>query len=174
MKDYPIYTDQKRGRSFLMRNNWNEVKADYVNGMTYSELSKKYGISVSTISKRGGKYGWSELRKRTGRKIDTKIVNSAVERQIRLLSSIQDATEAIVKRVKEQVEDSEQFISPAELYSCTKTLSSCMQILGIQSALDEQEQEARIAKLRKEAREETEEDKTIRVVMSKEVEDFCA
>lgn len=41
---------------------WNAVKQDYIDGMSYGQLATKYGKSKTSIYNRGNAEGWGNLR----------------------------------------------------------------------------------------------------------------
>lgn len=61
---------------------WGRVRQSYMAGMSYKELSQKYGVSVKTIQNRASKEGWvkekGKIREEVGEKIHARIVRVRV------------------------------------------------------------------------------------------------
>lgn len=53
---------------------WTEVVKDYQeNGLSYSELSKKYEISISTLKKAAARQSWTRTKERKAKETNTKV-----------------------------------------------------------------------------------------------------
>jgi uncharacterized protein YjcR len=61
---------------------WGRVRQSYMAGMSYKELSQKYGVTVKTIQNRASKEGWvkekGKIREEVGEKIHARIVRVRV------------------------------------------------------------------------------------------------
>ena len=130
---------------------WKKIKAEYIRGVSYRKLADKYGVSFSSIQKRGAKEKWTDLRKRSSRKSDEKIVESVASREAKRVDGIQTVADLLLERIKEGVTKGTLIIDSQSIRQITASLKDLRDIKGIKSELDMQEQMARIDKLRKEA-----------------------
>jgi transposase-like protein len=71
-----------------MATDWAKIKREYISGNgSYTDLANKYGVSFSTLSKRGASEKWTETREKqlqriseeTERKVAEKIADSESE-----------------------------------------------------------------------------------------------
>ncbi|MBR6271393.1 MAG: hypothetical protein IKR26_04495 [Lachnospiraceae bacterium] len=82
---------------------YNKIKADYIAGKSYRQLSEKYGIPESTLRKKGAKEQWRRLRNKTGTKTEQKIVERIADRQADRAIQISDVAEALLRQIALQV-----------------------------------------------------------------------
>ena len=133
---------------------WKKIKAEYIAGGTsYRKLADKYGVSFSTLRKVAAKEQWTELRNNAGAKRDTvlaeKIGNKSAQiddKYFRLVDKLFDKAEEVI--------DNTPIWQPTLLKEMATTMKYLKECKGIKSEADIREQEARIAKLQKEAQEE--------------------
>lgn len=160
---------------------WNRIRRDYIAGKgSYRELAAKYGVPYRTLADRAKAEKWVELRNQSRAKAASKTVeavaeaNSRIDTRIygaadRLLGILERSMEeldarVITKRFKVKTETLETVteyrsiereqqapIDRAGLRQLTGALAELKDILDVRCALDEEEQRARIEKLRAEA-----------------------
>lgn len=151
---------------------WRKIKAEYIRGVSYRRLADKYGVSFSSIQKRGAKEKWTDLRKMSSRKSDEKIVESVASQEARRVDGIQTVADMLLEKIKEGVADGSLIIDSQSIRQITASIKDLREIKGYKSELDMQEQLARIEKLRKESQTE-EESKDIRVVIENSLDDYA-
>ena len=151
---------------------WKKIKAEYIRGASYRILAEKYGVSFSSIQKRGAKEKWTDLRKMSSRKSDEKIVESVASQEARRVDGIQTVADMLLEKIKEGVADGSLIIDSQSIRQITASIKDLREIKGYKSELDMQEQLARIEKLRKDAQTE-EESKDIRVVIENSLDDYA-
>ena len=151
---------------------WKKIKAEYIRGVSYRRLADKYGVSFSSIQKRGAKEKWTDLRKISSRKSDEKIVESVASQEARRVDGIQTVADLLLEKIKEGVADGSLIIDSQSIRQITASIKDLREIKGYKSELDMQEQLARIEKLRKDAQTE-EESKDIRVVIENSLDDYA-
>lgn len=89
---------------------WNTVKTEYVTTRsTYSQLSEKYHVSIGNISKVSRREGWREQRKKFEQKVFTKTANKAAAKEANHLARLMDATNKAIGVAMEAFEDDKQF-----------------------------------------------------------------
>lgn len=151
---------------------WKKIKAEYIRGVSYRRLADKYGVSFSSIQKRGAKEKWTDLRKMSSRKSDEKIVESVASQEANRVNGIQTVADMLLEKIKEGVEDGSLITDSQSIRQITASIKDLREIKGYKSELDMQEQLARIEKLRKEVQTE-EESKDIRVVIENSLDDYA-
>ena len=151
---------------------WKKIKAEYIRGVSYRRLADKYGVSFSSIQKRGAKEKWTDLRKISSRLSDEKIVESVASQEARRVDGIQTVADMLLEKIKEGVSDGSLIIDSQSIRQITASIKDLREIKGYKSELDMQEQLARIEKLRKDAQTE-EESKDIRVVIENSLDDYA-
>lgn len=145
---------------------WNKIKKEYVStGLSYRQLSEKYGVSHSQLMKRGAAEKWTELRKKKGRIAEERFVEKIAERDSKIDAAIFDAAmllmNAYIKSISSMAEEP---IPPSMLKDYGTALKSIQSVLEKPTELDIQEQKARIDKLKKEsAQEESSKDVEIQI-----------
>ena len=79
----------------MPKTDWIKIKNEYINtGISQRKLAEKYGISVSTLTKRANKEKWQQAKETQCKKIETalqqktadKIVKSEVDRIANILA----------------------------------------------------------------------------------------
>lgn len=153
---------------------WKKIKADYIRGTSYRKLAEKYGVSFSIISKRGMREKWTDLRKQTGKKAETKIVESIADQQAKRAVKLYDTAEMLLRKIATQIADAEQsglLLPYQEVAAYSTALERLQRVLSVKSDKDLEEQQARINKLRKEAMIE-EKTQEIKVVISDDLEEY--
>jgi uncharacterized protein YjcR len=119
--------------------------------VSYRKLADKYGVSFSTIQKVGAKEKWTDLRKKSSRKADEKIVESVASREAKRVDGIQTVADMLLEKIKEGVMNGTLIVDTQSIRHITSSLKDLRDIKGYKSELDMQEQLARIEKLRKDA-----------------------
>lgn len=151
---------------------WQKIKADYVAGGTsYRKLCQKYGVSLTTLQRTAKREGWTKLRQQAADKADTKLTdeigNRTAERSVKII----DVADKLLEKISETI-DKMDTIDSQSLKHFTSALKDIKDIKGFKSDLDLREQEARIAKLQKEAEPESEGAEEIKVVIVGDAEAY--
>lgn len=153
---------------------WKKIKAEYLRTQkSYRELSEKYGVSFSTLQKIGAEEKWTDLRKKSRRKAEEKLVESVAEAEAKKADKIQTVADLLLEKIDEKVKSGEFLIEARDVRALTAALKDLREIKGYKSDLDMQEQMARIEKLRKEASDDdANKDTTIVVEMKGELDSW--
>jgi hypothetical protein len=130
---------------------WQKIKAEYAaGGISLRKLSEKYGVSFSTIQKKSMEEKWGELRKKSRRKTEEKIIETVSSMEADKATDIIDVADKILGKIYEMLgEDS--IHTTQSIKNLTSALKDLKEIKGFKSEADMREQEARIEKLRREA-----------------------
>ena len=172
---------------------WQAIKTEYITtDISLRKLSEKYGVRYATVQDRSKKEEWITLRDQhrtsTVSKSISKISNKQADKLARiegitdkLLMKLEQAVdeldlEIIKKKVKTEDVNGETttetmiaqeggIVDRAGLRHLTAALKDLKEIQMLKSELDRQEQEARIANLRKQAEKEEKQDKDVTIVI---------
>lgn len=133
---------------------WKAIKAEYIRGGTsYRKLCAKYGVSFSNLTRRAGKEKWTDLRQQSEDRSTTKIIEKVSDESSDKGTKIIDVANKLLDRLSQAI-DIMDVIDTQSLKQITSALKDLKDIKGYKSAIDLKEQEARIAKLEKEAKNE--------------------
>jgi DNA-directed RNA polymerase specialized sigma subunit len=150
---------------------WQKIKAEYISGgISLQRLSEKYGVSFSTIQKKSMEEKWSVLRKKGRRKAEEKLVEAVSEKNAKIDDRYFRLVDKLMQRAEETIENTPVWSVNGlkEMATAMKYLKECK---GVKSEADIREQEARIAKLQKEAQEEAK-DNEIQIIIGTEAEEY--
>ena len=132
---------------------WQQIKTEYITTDTsYRKLAKKYGLNYSSICERGKNERWVEERDQFRVKTQSETIEAIGAQQVDRAARILTVADKLLNRIEAMVEDGEPTdMSPKSIRALTAAVRDLKEIQGVKSHLDEQEQEARIANLRKQA-----------------------
>lgn len=133
---------------------WGKLKREYIKGGTsYRKLSEKYGVPFGTLKRHALEEGWGKLRAKAEQKADTKLVESVSTQNAKVGADIYAAADLLLQRLTESV-NALKCMDSQSLRQFTAALKDLKDIKNIRSDRDLREQEARIAKLIKDAEKE--------------------
>ena len=144
---------------------WKRIKAEYIAGGTsYRKLAEKHKVSFSTLRKVAAKEQWTELRNKTRAKMDTKISDSVSDKEADKAVNIIDVADKLLCKISELMDAVP--LDTQSMKHLTSALKDLKEIKGFKSDADMREQEARIAKLQREAENEDDTVSQIEVVFN--------
>jgi hypothetical protein len=133
---------------------WKRIRADYIaGGISYRKLAEKYGVSFNTLKTRATEEQWYRLRQQKDHKTTTKVIESLSDKE----SKIDDKYFRLVDKLfdkAEEVIDNTPIWQPTTLKEMATTMKYLKECKGVKSEADMREQEARIARLRKEVEDD--------------------
>ena len=150
---------------------WKAIKAEYIaGGIGYKKLADKYGVSFSSLRGIAGKEKWTDLRQQCEDKSTTKTIEKVSDESSDKGTKIIDVANKLLDRLSLTI-DMMDVIDIQSLKHITSALKDLKDIKGYKSAMDLKEQEARIAKLEKEAQAEKQ-DNEIRVTIECDLDEY--
>lgn len=158
-----------------MAADWAKIKTEYVTNpdASYRELSQKYGVHYTNIAKKASKEGWQQLRQQHAIAVQTKAQTAVERKQVRRASKIDEAADMLLDKVMEFMAASEDMmVNTQSMKHISGVLKDIKEIKGMKSEADIREQEARIAKLRRDAERDESANEPVRVVMEGELEEY--
>lgn len=152
---------------------WKAIRLEYIAGeISYRKLAEKHGVSFSTLKEVARREKWTDLRKSAQHKADTKFAEMVGKKQAERSAKILDVADKLLDKISETIEGmGADILCSQSLKHLTSALKDLKEIKGVKSEIDLREQEARIAKLEKEAQEEKE-DNNIVVEMGADAEGY--
>ena len=151
---------------------WSKIKAEYVAGGTsYRKLAAKYGVPFSNLKNIAIKEQWTQLREQAKNRTTTKLVENISKQNAKIDDKYFRLVDQLFDKAAEVIANTTtwQATSIKEMATAMKYLKECK---GVKSEADIREQEARIAKLQKEAEAEDMENSEIKVVIEGSLEAY--
>ena len=137
---------------------WNKIKTEYLTSDTsYRKLAQKYGVNATTIAKKASKEDWVSQRQQQANRTLSKTLTAVSNRQVNRAARLQEVADKLLKKIEAAVDDYNMevlLVDRQSLRQITGALKDIKDIQMIRSEADLREQEARIAKLLKEAERE--------------------
>jgi hypothetical protein len=150
---------------------WKRIKAEYIAGGTsYRKLAAKYDVPFGTLRRVAKQEGWTQKRTQAEHRADTKLLEDIVEQNAKIDDRYFRLVDKLMQRAEETIENTPVWSINGlkEMATAMKYLKECK---GVKSEADIREQEARIAKLQKEAQEEAK-DNEIQIIIASEAEEY--
>lgn len=123
---------------------WKKIKREYIaGGVSYKDLSEKYGVSQSTLRKTGAREHWADLRNAAGTREEQKVVEAVSAQNARFYDAVNLALEAACEYLRSPGQ-----MRAVDLKDVTTALKNLRDLKGIKSDIDVEEQRARIEALR--------------------------
>lgn len=150
---------------------WKRIKAEYIAGGTsYRKLAEKYGVSFNTLKTRAKEEQWYELRQQKDHKTTTKVIENLSDKESKIDDTYFRCVDKLMRKAEELIETTPIW-QPQMLKDMATTMKYLKECKGVKSEADIREQEARIAKLQKEAMEEAK-DNEIQIIIGAEAEEY--
>lgn len=151
---------------------WKAIEAEYITTETsYRKLAQKYGLNQATIAQRAKAEDWVGKRKQQASTTQAEIISAVEGEKVNRAVKMQQVADKLLLKVEELAEGPGG-ISAAGLKNLSETLRNLKDVQMIRSELDVQEQEARIANLRRQADRE-DKDTAIAVILDGEAKDYA-
>lgn len=140
---------------------WNKIKAEYIAGGTsYRKLAAKHNVSFSNLKNVAIREQWSKLREQAENRTTTKLVEDIAKQNAKIDDKYFKLVDKLLDKAEEVIDNMPmwQCTSLKEMASALKYLKECK---GVKCEADMREQEARIAKLQKDAEGDGVKDTTV-------------
>jgi hypothetical protein len=153
-------------RRWLMAD-WQKIKTEYITTDTsYRKLAQKYGVSYNAIGNRSRDEKWQDLRDQHLSKTMTKTMNAISSKQADRAAKLFSVSDKLLDKVQALLEaDEELLVDTTVMKDVSVILKNLKDIQMIRSEADLREQEARIDKLRKEAKEDGSHKEPIKIIL---------
>ena len=152
---------------------WQAIKTEYITTDTsYRKLAQKYGVGYQAICHKSQDEGWIAMREQHKNNTTTKTLEKISQQEANRTAKIHSVADKLLQKIEDMVDRQEQLTEKA-IRSLTAAVKDLKEIQSIKSDLDKQEQEARIANLRKHAEAEEKNDNTIIIQFSEGSEEYA-
>ena len=147
--------------------NWKKIKTEYITtDVSLRKLAAKHNVGESTLFARASKEKWVEQREQHQSKTVAKTLDAISKKQVDRAANLVSVADILLAKVKGLVESDAEVMSDTQsLKHISGVLKDIKEIQMIKSDADLREQEARIAKLQKEAQAEETNTEPIRVII---------
>ena len=145
---------------------WKKIKTEYITTDTsYRKLAQKYGVNVTNIAKKASAENWVEQRKQYATKMQSKTIEKISNQEANRAAKIQSVADKLLLKIEAMV-DSGRPLDTKGIRALTAAVKDLKEIQSVRSELDKQEQEARIANLRRQVDKDEEDSSMIEVVFA--------
>lgn len=153
---------------------WEKIKAEYLTTKTsYRKLADKYGVHYKTIADKGKKENWEGLRSQIAHKTLTKTIEKVSTSQADRAAKLAGVSDLLLDKVKDILENHPELLEDTQaMKHISGVLKDYKEIQCIKSQKDLDEQDARIAKLRREAESEDTNREPIRVIIDSGLDEY--
>jgi tRNA-dihydrouridine synthase len=154
---------------------WKAIETEYITTSTsYRKLADKYGIDQATISRKAKKEDWVSKRQHHLSKMQAKVLTADIKQKVSRAEKLQNVTDKLLSKV-EAVIDSGEFtaMDTQGMKHLSGILKDIKEIQMLKSQKDLEEQDARIAKLRKEAEKDDKEKSSITITLEGGLSDYA-
>ena len=153
---------------------WQKIKTEYITTDTsYRKLAQKHGVHYNAIANQAKKEDWISLRKQFCDRTVTKTVTKISDRKVDRAAKLLDVSDLLLEKVRKVLETDDEILFDTQgMKHISGVLKDLKEIQMIRSDADLREQEARIAKLQKEAQEDTVKE-PIRVIIDDGLNEYC-
>ena len=143
---------------------WQAIKTEYITTDTsYRKLAQKYGVNYQAICHRSKDEGWIEQREQYRNSTITKTLEKISQQEANRAARIHSVADKLLNKIEAMV-DSNRPLDTKGIRALTAAVKDLKEIQAVKSDLDRQEQEARIANLRKQADKDEDKAESIEVV----------
>ena len=150
---------------------WQAIKTEYITTQTsYRKLAQKYGINVTTIAKTAGSEGWVEQRKQYANETQAKTLEKISQQEANRAAKIHSVADKLLNKIEALVD--RPGMVPKDVRALVAAVKDLKEIQNVKSALDEQEQRARIANLQKQADKEDDNKEPIQVIIGGDLMEY--
>lgn len=122
-------------------------------GTSYRKLAAKYGVPFSNLKNIAIKEQWTQLREQAKNRTDTKLVENIGKQNAKIDDKYFKLVDMLLDKTEELIVATTIW-QPTMLKDMATTMKYLKECKGVRSEADIREQEARIAKLQKDAKEE--------------------
>lgn len=144
---------------------WDKVKTEYISGGTsFRKLAEKYGVSFSSVRWHADQGKWTDLKAKARQKANTKLVEKIGGQKASRSAKIITVADKLLNKIVEYV-DAVPVVDSQSIKQLTSALKDLKEIKDIKSDMDLREQEARIAKLQRDAAEKQNEGSSVEITI---------
>jgi transcriptional regulator of heat shock response len=150
---------------------WQAIKTEYITTDTsYRKLAQKHGIGYQAICHRSKEEGWLAMREQHKNNTTTKTLEKISQQEANRAAKIHTVADKLLLKIEALVDRPEMM--PKDVRSLVAAVKDLKEIQSVKSALDEQEQRARIANLEKQADKTDDNKEPIQVIIGDDLSEY--
>ena len=150
---------------------WQAIKTEYITTDTsYRKLAQKHGVNVTNIAKKASSEGWVEQRKQYANETQLKTLEKISQQEANRAVKIHSVADKLLLKIEALVD--RPGMMPKDVRSLVAAVKDLKEIQGVRSDLDEKEQKARIANLKKQADKTDDNKEPIKVIIGSDLEEY--
>ena len=147
-----------------MAADWAKIEAEYITTDTsYRKLADKYNVDQATIARKAKKEDWVSKRQQHISTTQAKVLAADAQQKVDRASRLKNVADKLLDRVEDIVEY-DQHLTATAIKNLSDALKNIKEAQMIRTAEDIEEQQARIAKLKKDVQDD-DKSKTVTVVL---------
>lgn len=147
---------------------WTKIRQEYITqGVSGRDLAKKYDVSESAVFSKAKNEQWEEQRQQFKSTLKAKVIEQDMESKVLQANRINTIAGKLLDKMDTAIANT-PILTATEFSKYAASLEKIKGILNIRTAEDDEEQRARIEKLRKEAAKE-DRSSTITVTMEGDI-----
>ena len=147
-----------------MAADWSKIEAEYITTETsYRKLAEKYNVDQATIARRAKKDNWISKRQQHADKTQAKLLTADANQKVNRAIKLYSATDQLLNKIIKGLE-AVPIITPTAAKNYSDALKNIKEIHMIRTDEDIEEQQMRIAKLKKDIQDD-DKNKTIVVTL---------
>ena len=136
-------------------------------------MAQKHGVSTTQICNVGRDEKWVEQREQYLNKTTAKTIEKISQQEANRAAKIHSVADKLLLKIEAMVDAAEPENMPAKaIRALTAAVKDLKEIQSVKSALDEQEQKARIANLQKQANKEDDNKEPIQVIIGDDLMEY--
>jgi hypothetical protein len=155
---------------------WKEIETEYITkGTSYRKLADKYGLDQATIARMGKKEDWVSKRKHHVSETQAKVLAADTKQKVSRAEKLNKAADLLLERVVALVGNGDPLDMDTQgMKHISGVLKDLKEIYMVKSQKDLEEQDARIAKLRREAEKDNSKEKqTITITLEGGLDEYA-
>lgn len=150
---------------------WQAIKTEYITTDTsYRKLAQKYGISTTQICNVGRDEKWVEQREQYLNKTTARTIEKISQQEANRAAKIHSVADKLLLKIETLVD--RPGMMPKDVRALVAAVKDLKEIQSVKSALDEQEQMARIANLQKMADKTDDNKEPIQVIIGGDLMEY--
>ena len=155
-----------------MAADWAKIEAEYITTDTsYRKLADKYNVDQATIARKAKKEDWVSKRQQHISTTQAKVLAADAQQKVDRASRLKNVADKLLDRVEDIVEY-DQHLTASAIKNLSEAMRNIKDAQMIRTAEDIEEQQARIAKLRKEVQDD-DKSKAITVVLEGDLRKYA-
>lgn len=148
---------------------WSKIEAEYIVDAetSYRKLAQKYGLNQATIAQKAKAEDWVGKRKQHASTTQARTLETDITQKVDRATKLLDVSDLLLEKVRKLIDSDDKIAMDTQgMKRISDVLKDLKEIQMIRSEPDTREQEARIAKLWREAEKDAgDKDKTVIVTI---------